>query len=68
MAEWTQDRVTFYRDLDVVEVDFSDLRMATADDADFIYDQLDGQFSRSGQNKWLFMVNYATAGSCPTPG
>ena len=58
MAEWSQDRVVLHRDLDIIEVDFSDLRMACAEDADAIYDQMDRIISTSGQGKWFFLVNY----------
>ena len=68
MAEWSQDRVVLHRDLDIIEVDFSDLRMACAEDADAIYDQMDRIISAAVRASGCSSSTTATAGSCPMPG
>jgi len=51
------DRVTFHDDLQVMEIDVSDLTFNSSSMVDEYYDEIERQVT--GQNpKWYFLVNY----------
>lgn len=52
-----RNRIHFYPDLEVMEVDFSDLTFDTSPMVDEFYDELHRQVEETGRN-WYFLVNY----------
>lgn len=57
MANSDREYVTFYPDLQVIEVDFSDLTFEVPGFVHAVYDQIEAALKETGQ-KWLFLVNY----------
>ena len=51
------ERITFHPDLQVMEVDFSDVTFNVSKPVNAYYDELDSQIAATGQ-KWFFLVNY----------
>ena len=51
------DRITFHRDLQIMEVDFSNLTFDTSRMVDDCYDEIEQQIAEQGP-KWFFLVNY----------
>ena len=51
------NRIHFYPDLEVMEVDFSDLTFDTSPMVDEFYDELHRRIEETGRN-WYFLVNY----------
>lgn len=51
------DRITFLSDLQVMEVDFSDLTFDMSKPVNVFYDEIARQLEATGQ-KWFFLVNY----------
>lgn len=52
------ERIIFHDDIEVMEVDFSNLSFATTADVNTIYDGIASQLQETGK-KWYFIVNYA---------
>lgn len=57
MASNDREYVTFHPDIQVMEVDFSDLTFGVPGLVHAVYDQLETAAEKTGQ-KWLFLVNY----------
>ncbi len=55
-----EPRVSFLPDLDIMEVDFSQLSFANSRDVDVVYDHLEERIEETGR-KWFFLVNYEGA-------
>ncbi len=51
------DRITFHPDLQVMEVDFSDITFDVSKPVNEYYDEVDRQVEATKQN-WFFLVNY----------
>ncbi len=51
------NRIHFFPDLHVMEVDFSNMTFEVSGDVHSVYDEIDAQLEKSGQ-KWFFLVNY----------
>ncbi len=51
------DRIQFLADLDVMEVDFSEVTFERSRDVDAFYETIDQKLAETG-TKWYFMVNY----------
>ncbi|MGI9406187.1 MAG: hypothetical protein ACR2O4_07440 [Hyphomicrobiaceae bacterium] len=51
------DRISFHPDLQVMEVDFSDMTFDVSKPVNAFYDEVDRQLEATGQ-KWFFLVNY----------
>ena len=52
-----KSRITFHHDLEVMEVDFSDLTFSNSAFVNGVYDVIEGLVAETGR-KWYFMVNY----------
>jgi len=52
-----ENRIIFHTDLQVMEVNFSDLTFNVSKPVNAFYDEIDRQLKASGQ-KWFFLVNY----------
>jgi hypothetical protein len=50
--------VTFYPDLEVMEVDFSEVIFVDSKTVDEVYDQIEAMIHQSGKERWYFLVNY----------
>ncbi|MCP3971555.1 MAG: hypothetical protein GY717_14805 [Rhodobacteraceae bacterium] len=59
-------RVRFQDDLQIMEVDFSDLHLACSADVNAFYDRIEERVAETGEDLWFFMVNYS--GSRIDPG
>ncbi len=59
-----QDRITFHPDLQVMEVDFSDLTFDMSKPVNVFYDEIARQLEATGQ-KWFFLVNYRDCNIMP---
>lgn len=51
------DRLTFHPDIDVMEVDFSEMVFHVTSDVHQVYDEVERQLKERGK-KWYFLVNY----------
>ncbi len=51
------DRIIFHPDLEIMEVDFSDLVFEDKADVDAYYDAVDRKIAETGRD-WYFLVNY----------
>lgn len=51
------DRISFHERIEVMEVDFSNLRFTTADQVDAFYDEVDRRLAATDR-RWYFLVNY----------
>lgn len=51
------ERIAFHKDLNIMEVDYSDYTFATSKAVNEFYDEITKQVTNSGQ-KWYFLVNY----------
>ena len=52
-----QDRIVFHDDIQVMEVDFSDLTFDSSPMVDEAYDEIERQIEATGRD-WYFLVNY----------
>ena len=52
-----EGRVTFFEDLDIMEVDFSDLHFQHSRDVNDVYDFIEEHICPTGR-RWFFLVNY----------
>lgn len=50
-------RVTFHKDTEIMEVDFSDFQFENSKDVNAVYDAIETLIAKT-QNKWYFMINY----------
>ena len=57
-GESFESRITFHDDLEIMEVDFSNISFATSASVNEIYDEITRQISKTDKS-WYFMVNYA---------
>ncbi len=53
------DRITFYPDLEIMEVDFSYYTFSTSVEVNMFYDLAEQRIAESGEDKWFFLVNYS---------
>jgi hypothetical protein len=53
----SEDRITFYPDLEIMEVDFSNLIFSNKAEVNRFYDTVDRLISETGRD-WYFLVNY----------
>lgn len=53
-----EERIHFHQDIDVMEVDFSDVTFDSAKQVNEFYDLVDQRIADSNQEKWYFLVNY----------
>lgn len=51
------NRITFHSDLEIMEVDFSELTFANSAVVNAVYDAIERLVAQTGR-KWYFMVNY----------
>ena len=58
MPEHVDQRISFHPDLDIFEADFSDLTLTAPDEVERFYDRIEARIAETGQEKWLFLVNY----------
>ena len=58
MPENVDQRISFHPDLDIFEADFSDLTLTNPDEVERFYDRIEARIAATGQEKWLFLVNY----------
>ena len=54
----TDDRIIFHVDLQIMEVDFSDITFESAEQVNSFYDQLEARVAGTESDKWYFLVNY----------
>lgn len=54
-------RVTFHQDSEIMEVDFSDLRLDTQKQVNAFYDRIEERIDESGQDQWFFLINYSNS-------
>lgn len=57
MPRQFKDRIRFLPDLEIMDVDFSDLRFDSASTVDQVYDRIEELIAGSGDDKWYFLVN-----------
>ena len=50
-------RVVFHDELEVMEVDFSDIKFSNSGDVNTVYDSIEKLIENKGR-KWYFMINY----------
>ena len=61
----TDDRIIFHDDLQIMEVDFSDITFETAEQVNSFYDRLEERVADTGKDKWYFLVNYRSCQLTP---
>ncbi|MCP5073005.1 MAG: hypothetical protein GY947_06895 [Rhodobacteraceae bacterium] len=59
MAHDHRNRITFHEDLEIMEIDFTDLNFADSTEVNQMYDLLEESIAESGEDKWFFLVNYS---------
>ncbi|PRX37524.1 hypothetical protein SAMN05216257_101548 [Meinhardsimonia xiamenensis] len=52
-------RVTFHDDIEVMELDFSGLRLGSAAEVNAFYDRVEERIAETGEGKWFLLVNYS---------
>ncbi len=52
-----ENRVTFHPELQIMEVDFTDVSFERSDDVNAFYDLVESRLAETGE-KWYFLVNY----------
>jgi len=52
-------RIHFLSDLQVMEVDFSDIHLGTSADVNAFYDRIEERIDGTGEDLWFFLVNYS---------
>ena len=57
LRDFHQDRIRFLDQLEVMDVDFSDLTFETSADVNECYDFIEAKLADTGR-KWFFLVNY----------
>ena len=60
-------RITFHDDLQVMEVDFSNLHFDTSKLVNQVYDRLESRISETGEELWFFMINLNDTRIDPVP-
>ncbi|MCA8867436.1 MAG: hypothetical protein KDA67_02185 [Rhodobacteraceae bacterium] len=50
-------RIRFHDNIEVMEVDFSDLRFANSKEVNLFYDRLEERIAATGKEWWFFLVN-----------
>lgn len=58
------DRIAFHQEMQVMEVDFSNISFATSSDVNSVYDEITDQIAQT-QQSWYFIVNYANTEILP---
>lgn len=58
-------RVAFDHDLNVMEVDFSDLTLPDSATVEGLYDLIERRISETGRQRWFFLVNYRDCAVAP---
>lgn len=51
-------RVIFHEDIQVMEVNFENLDLASSVDVNFFYDHIEERIAATGEELWFFLVNY----------
>lgn len=51
-------RLRFHPETEILEVDFSDLSLATTAEVNTLYDRIEERIVDSGESKWFFLINY----------
>jgi len=52
-------RITFHDDDEIMEIDFSNLHLDTQKQVNAFYDRVEEKIEQSGQEQWLFLINYS---------
>jgi len=65
-AEQIDQRIHFLDDLQVMEVDFSNLHLDSTAEVNAFYDRVEERVHNTGEDLWFFMINYS--GSRIDPG
>ncbi len=53
------DRICFHEDIQVMEVDLSDLHLSDSTEVNALYDQLEQRIGDTGEDHWFFLINYS---------
>lgn len=59
MTDIMQNRIIFHDDSQIMEADFSDMRLTTSEQVNHAYDALEQAIAETGEEKWFFLVNYS---------
>ena len=51
------ERIGFYPDLQVMEIDLSELMLSDASEVNHLYDAIETRVDKTNQ-KWFFLINY----------
>lgn len=57
MPEKINSRIHVLKDIDVLEIDFSDIVLKDKFDVDAVYDTLESRIAATGQDRWFFLEN-----------
>ncbi len=52
------ERISFLKDDEILEVDLSDLTLGNSADVNLLYDLLEQRIAETGEELWFFLINY----------
>ena len=52
-------RIIFHPDAEIMEIDFSNLRMESQTAINAFYDRVEEAINQTGEEQWFFLINYS---------